>query len=111
MSEPGSGEPRRLFSLPRAARRVERDVDDELQFHIDARTADLIADGMSADAARAQAVTEFGDLAASRRELAGVDRDRLRTERWTDALDALRRDLAYGLRMLRTQPGFAAGVI
>ena len=38
---------RRLLYLPASGRRVQRDVDDEIRFHIDSRTTELVAGGMS----------------------------------------------------------------
>jgi putative ABC transport system permease protein len=38
------------------------DVDEELRFHLESRVADLIADGMSPDAARREARERFGDV-------------------------------------------------
>ena len=42
---------------------VARDVDDELRFHLEERTADLIAIGLTPAEARRQALDEFGDVA------------------------------------------------
>ena len=54
---------RPLFQFPwRSRRQIARDVDTELAFHLDMRVTELVAAGVSADEARRQAVTEFGDL-------------------------------------------------
>ena len=56
---------RRVFRIPFGRRRVERDIDDELRFHIETRTERLIAAGLTPDAARADtAETRRADLAA-----------------------------------------------
>ena len=47
-----AGGVRRLFRLRRGVRSVERDVDDELRFHLEERAAELMADGMTVEAAR-----------------------------------------------------------
>jgi putative ABC transport system permease protein len=87
-------------------RRVERDVDDEIAFHLDSRVRDLTAGGASEDAARRIAEAEFGDLAASRHELAAVNHDRDARRpigRW---IEAMAQDLRHAARSLRRSPAF-----
>ena len=48
---------------------IERDVDDEIAFHLESRARELIARGHAEETARRIAETEYGDLRASRREL------------------------------------------
>lgn len=44
---------RRLFRLPfHDVKQLERDVDDELRFHLDRRIEELVAKGMMPDKAR-----------------------------------------------------------
>ena len=57
---------RRVFRIPFGRGQIGREIDDELAFHLDARTRKLIDDGWSPDAARREAVRQFGDLAAVR---------------------------------------------
>jgi hypothetical protein len=70
--------------MPRARRipeaGIERDVEDEITFHLESRVAELIARGQPEETARQYAQAEFGDLGAARRELAAVDRHRRRRE-------------------------------
>ncbi|HEU4631806.1 MAG TPA: ADOP family duplicated permease [Gemmatimonadaceae bacterium] len=90
---------------------VEGDVEDELRFHFDARTAELRAHGLSADEARRQAAEEFGDEAVVRARLHEIDhrieRRRARFLWW----DGARADLRYALRGLRSNPLFTAAVV
>src|ERR1019366_6246980 len=102
---------RRLFALPRRRDSMQRDIEDEIRFHLDSRAAELVEAGLPGDAAREQAVAEYGDLAASSAELARVDGGRIERMRWTDRLEAIRTDVAYAVRVLRKQPGFTAAVI
>lgn len=101
---------RRIVQLP-GARRVQTEVDAELRFHLDMRTDDLVRSGMNADAARAQALLEFGDVGEARGELAAIDQRRAsrrdRAEWWWD----LGYDLRFAARMLRRQPAFTAVVL
>jgi putative ABC transport system permease protein len=102
---------RRFFSLPRSSRTVEREIDDEIRFHIESRIADLESRGVPRDAARSQALHEYGDVVASRRELNRLERRRLQRERWVLHLESIHQDFAYGARALGRQRGFALGVV
>ena len=102
---------RRFFSLPASARSVQREIDDEIRFHLESRVADLVSRGLSPDVARARALKEYGDIAESRRELNRLERRRLSRERWLLRLDSIRQDLAYAARTLGRQRGFAISVI
>src|SRR5687768_5713599 len=99
---------RRLFRLSGGADAIGRDVDDEIRFHLETRTSALMAEGLDATTARAQAQREFGDARAAHDELALVARRRVGREQraaWWDGID---RDLRYTLRVLWQRRGFTA---
>ena len=58
---------------------MRHDIDDEIEFHIDMLTRDLVAGGMAPDDARAEALRRFGDVDAIRASLMAVRRRRLFT--------------------------------
>jgi putative ABC transport system permease protein len=90
---------------------IEREVDDELRFHIEMRVRKLMAGGMTAKRAREEALKRFGDYGRLRSEVLVLDGWRegpATRERW---LHSLVRDLAYGLRSLRRNPGFTTVVL
>jgi macrolide transport system ATP-binding/permease protein len=88
---------RRVLGLIRAET-IHREIDEEMRFHIDMRTAENIGRGMSPEEARLDAERQFGDL--TRVKERGYD---VRGGRW---LEAFWLDLRYGARMLLKKPGF-----
>jgi predicted permease len=92
-------------------RDVHADIDDELRFHFDARIEELVAQGLTPDAARAQAMAEFGNVDEVRRGLHEID-DRLARRRGrAERLDALRQDVVYSVRSLRRAPTVSLTII
>ena len=89
--------PLRVRSLFRATA-VERELHEELQYHLDRLAETNIAEGMSPRAARAAALRALGGVTQRMEEC----RDRRRITLVTD----LSRDLRYATRMLRRSPGF-----
>src|SRR5688500_18339120 len=101
---------RRLFRLdPRARQLARAEMRDELAFHIDERTAQLMALGMSAEDARTEAIRRLGrSYADTERRL--VDSAELK-ERRLDMREKLREfgdDIRYAFRGLAARPGFTA---
>src|SRR6185503_4837582 len=92
-------------------RSVQRDIDDELRFHFDARIEELVDHGLSADAARAQAFAEFGDVRDVRAGLRDIDSRVARRRNRAEVFDALRQDVVYAVRSLRRTPVMSLTVI
>ena len=86
---------RRLFRLAIRPRTVEREVDAELDFHLQTETDTLAARGMDRTAARLEAERRFGDLDRARETLVRIDRQRLGRERRAGWLEDLRQDVEY----------------
>jgi putative ABC transport system permease protein len=84
-----------------------RDVDDEIAFHLEMRIRERIAAGEDAEQARAAVLERFGSVAEAREECVTIDERMVRRMRRADYMSELRTDIAYALRSMRRQPGFA----
>ena len=87
-------------------RRVERDVDDELAFHVEMRVRDNMARGMTEADARAEAERRLGDLPATRAACVEIDTRRERRMTRAQLVDAFAHDLRFGLRSALRQRGW-----
>ena len=83
--------------------KMERELDKELQFHVDAQTEDLVRAGVPIDEARRQARVMFG----------GVDqvKEDARDARGTRWVEDWVRDTRMALRGMARSPGFTAAAV
>ena len=88
-----------------------RDIDDEIQFHLEARVADLVSKGSSPVEARRRAEAEFGDRRAVREETMAIDQRMMRRGRHAEWWLDIARDARVGLRSLLRTPTFAITAI
>lgn len=84
------------------------DVNDELQFHIDAKTEDLVAQGRSPEEAAKEARRQFGDFNEVSRAGERIGEDRERTRQRRDYWSGHLQDARYALRTLRRERSFTA---
>jgi putative ABC transport system permease protein len=89
---------RRLRALTRK-RDVERELDEELRFHIEKQVELNVARGMSHDEARRAALATFGRVENIKEEC--------RDARGLRPIEDMWQDLRYGVRKLLKSPGFA----
>jgi putative ABC transport system permease protein len=87
---------RSLFHRPQG----EQDLDEELRYHIESKTAHYIANGMSPKQARRAALFELGGIEQTK--------EACRDQRALHFLDTLMLDLRFAPRSLWTRPTFAA---
>ena len=89
------------FLLRRPA--VERDIDSELQYHLDWQIELNISRGMPPETARREAILQVGGVEGLKDDMRDA-----RTGRW---IETLLQDVRYGARVLRRNPGFALAAV
>ena len=89
--------PLRLRSLFRRAQ-ADQELDDELRDHLERRTEEYVAKGMSTAEAQRRARLDLGGIEQTK--------EQCRDARRVDHIENLAQDLKYGLRMLAKNPGF-----
>ncbi|HKP27958.1 MAG TPA: ABC transporter permease, partial [Gemmatimonadales bacterium] len=93
--------------IPVGRKSVRRDVDDELRFHIEERTRDLIAEGRTPEEARREAERRFGEVGMIRDHLVADDTRRDGRDRLARWVSDFGQDLRLALRVLSRTPFFA----
>src|SRR5262245_11927615 len=83
--------------------RVDRDLDSEVRAVYDLLVDEKMRSGMSLERARRAATLELGQV--------GAITQQVREERAGATIDAIIKDVRYGTRMLRANPGFTAVVV
>ncbi len=102
---------RRLLRMLARRRTVDRDVRDELDFHLVSREDELVRSGLSPSDARGVARREFGDLDAARAELSRVTRVVARRRDRAEWLADLATDLRLAGRRLVREPGYFTAAV
>jgi predicted permease len=83
--------------------RVDRDLDEELRFHVERQIEDNVSHGMSPADARSAALRAFGGIEQRKEEVR-------ETRRVSWLIDGVR-DVRHGVRMLARSPMFAVAAI
>jgi predicted permease len=84
-------------------RELDQELDDEIRYHLEAKTEENIAKGMMPEEARRAARIELGGAEQVKEQVRAA-----RTGAW---LETVVQDVRFGFRMLRKSPGFTAVVV
>jgi predicted permease len=80
-------------------KKVEAELDEELRFHVEQQAGKYVQSGMTAEEAARRARIELGGMEQTKEEC--------REARGVSFIETIIRDMRYGLRQLRRNPGFA----
>jgi len=105
MDDSGARDP--LRHVRRGPRRLRRDVDEEIEFHLAMRAAELERAGHTPAAAWEEAVRRFGEVERTRMVCWESDQRRERTMERREYVVDFVQDFGHGLRQLLRRPGFA----
>jgi putative ABC transport system permease protein len=109
---PQPHDPRRPFwYLRRRPDTVRSEVDEELKAHLDMRVEELQTRGLSVDAARREALRQFGDLEKTRQYCRQQDQEKEKRMQRDLVLGDLMQDLRISLRSLLQAPLMAVTIV
>ena len=87
---------------------IDREVDDEIAFHVEMRTRELVDKGVDPRIAREMVLARIGDATRLKRTCVDLGRKRDREMRLTQFIEELRADVTFAFRQMRAFPGFTA---
>jgi putative ABC transport system permease protein len=85
---------------------VTREVDEEIAFHVEMRTRELVDKGLDPRIAREMVLARLGDTTRLKRTCVDLGRKREREMRLTRWLDEFKDDVRFAFRQLKASPGF-----
>jgi putative ABC transport system permease protein len=102
---------RAFWYLRRRPDAISRDIDEELEGHLERSIEELTASGLTADEAHREALRRFGDLDGTRRYCRYQNQAKEQRMQRGLLLDDLKQDLHICLRTLLRVPGLAVTIV
>ena len=87
------------------------DVAEELQFHVQERTDELVSRGIDPRIAREEALRRFGDIQRVQATCTTLAHGQESDMRRIETIDVIRKDTLYALRLMRAHPAFTAAIV
>jgi putative ABC transport system permease protein len=85
---------------------LNQEVDEEIAFHVEMRTRELVEAGMDPRIAREMVLARLGDVGRLKRTCVDLGRKRDREMRVTQWFEEFRADVMSALRQMKAAPGF-----
>ncbi len=102
---------KKIFRLPFSRDRLRRDLDTELNFHLEGRIEELVAGGMPREDAEREARSRFGNRERVEAEMERIDLSTHRQRALRERLEEIWRSATLAVRQFRRSPGFTFVVI
>ena len=85
---------------------LKQEVDEEIAFHIEMRTRELVNRGVDPRVAREMVLARLGDVGRLKRTCVDLGKKREREMRVTQFIEEFRADVTSALRQMKASPGF-----
>ena len=85
---------------------ITQEVDEEIAFHIEMRTRELVDRGVAPAVAREMVLARLGDVGRLKRTCVDLGRKRDREMRLTQCFEELRTDVTSAMRQMKASPAF-----
>jgi predicted permease len=95
----------RAFRMPEDGARMADEVEEEVRFHLEKKVERLVAEGMSEEDARREAVRRFGDVDDVKERMT---REGEVGMRWIERWERFGQNVRYALRQIVKAPAFTA---
>jgi predicted permease len=98
---------KRLFHWDRFGKKMEESLDEEVNFHLETRIEQLVAEGKTAKEAREEVLRQFGDPESVVQRCRRIDRGGMRRRFMREFFYDMLNDVRFAFRSLRRARGFA----
>jgi putative ABC transport system permease protein len=101
----------RFGGLPPSRKEIERDINEELDLHLEMRAKDFEREGLDPDSAKKKAQRRFGDAERYAKETLQIKNDLVNRQERHCYWDEIRQDVFFGLRQLAKKPALPLVIV